>query len=973
MVRILAISFFIAYSYLSIAQQPSYYRVGEEEFSGIDIYGLLQDQEGFIWICSNNGLFRYNGYEYQRFDHPEMKNQSVFNPKLDLNGTFYCNNLSGQFFKFQGDSLSLFYTLPDSLKSSNILFDFDDQNQMVISARNLYLKTRSDSLKVLLKLNGIQTNISKDTDGGLILYNLNSFEILKLKNGELTRPKFADTSSLHFPEFSPYLQFMRLDEKLYALNSYFTDFAIYVDEQWYQPNPKISAQERPVSLGLINEKGIWLAYQNKGARAYDLKGKARYNGEVLFPDYQLSAAIIDQEDNLWLGTIGKGILIIPDIDVVDFNNIPTIEEDDIKSITSAGNNTVFFSGFKGKIYKSQGLELKEIFQHDEKLEFIHYLEYDSSMLFNNHHGDFKSGKFTKTRRYSTSSIKDIHPLSKSEFLVATNMRAYLYSFAPFDSTYAKQFENYEKFGFYAVQDMLSFDVGRCHAISYDPQTKDIWIGTLNGLVVINENSFEQLEYDGKILGVIDIEIIGDEAWIATTKSGVLVFKNKKINRVISAGNGLPSSNIIGMKKYGNKLITSTDKGIQIKDLNTGTDQYLNKTNGLHSNRVLDFELVNDQLWMIFSNGIQRISINNRKINKVISRIYIEKISVNEKELTDLNKKEFDHNENKVEFQFVALAFRHRGELQYEYRLKGFEDNWNYTSFESNTAKYSALPSGDYVFEVRAINENGVRSNTATYTFSISPPFWTRWWFFLLCALLLISIVAVYFMIRISIIRKRLRLEKQIKASEVTAIKAQMNPHFVFNALNSVQDLILQNDIRESNIYLGKFADLMRKTLDYSSRDFISIEEEVNLLKIYLDLEKLRFGEDFKVIYKIDLSENELEYLLIPSMIIQPYVENALKHGLLHKDGQKLLTISFLRNTEYLQVEIQDNGIGRERAAAIKARREKVHNSFASEAIQKRIDLVNEMQEKKITLEIVDLQENGQPKGTLVIIKFPLKK
>ncbi len=902
-----------------------------------------------------------------------MKNQSVFNPTLDLDGTFYCNNLSGQFFKYQGDSLSLHYTLPDSLKTSNILFDFDNQNQMIISAKNIFElnKYRAPELRMMFSSN--QTEISKDADGGLILFDSRTKEIKRLYNGELSKPNFADTTGLTISQLTAYAQFRQEKERMLLLNSFEGDYYSYNNNKWTNLNPKTSEQDRPISLGILNQKGVWIAYQNKGCRSYDIHGNERYNGQVLFPDYQLSTAMIDEENNVWLGTIGKGILIIPDLKAVDFNNISSIQKDDIKSITSDGENSVYLSGFQGKIYRFQGLEYEEIHQHYHKVEFIHYLKENNSLLFNNHHGKLDDNKLESIEKYFTSSIKDLYSLSSSEFLIASNMGAYLYSLAPYDSTYANQFKGYESFGRSSNANILSFEVGRCHAISYDSLNKEVWIGTINGLVVINENTQENIEYKGKILGVIDIEILEDEVWVATTKSGILVFNDKKISRVISAGNGLPSSNIICMKKYGDRLIISTDKGLQIKNLETGFDTYLNKTNSLRSNRVLDLELVDGYLWLVFSDGVQRIPLNELSYNSHSSNIYIEEITVNEEQFDPANESEFEYDQNKFEFRFVALAFKHRGELQYEYRLNGFEESWNRTGFESNSAKYSALPSGKYEFEARAINENGVRSNSATFTFSISPPFWTRWWFILLCAFALVSIVAIYFMIRISIIRKRLVLEKQIKASEVTAIKAQMNPHFVFNALNSVQDLILQNDIRESNIYLGKFADLMRKTLDYSSRDFITLEEEINLLKIYLDLEKLRFVDDFKVVYEIDLDENETDHISIPSMVIQPYVENALKHGLLHKAGEKILNIKFQRKKDTLLVEVKDNGIGRKRSTEIQERREKTHHSFASDAIQKRIDLVNEMQEEKIILEVIDLAENGLASGTIVQIKFPLKK
>ena len=202
-----------------------------------------------------------------------------------------------------------------------------------------------------------------------------------------------------------------------------------------------------------------------------------------------------------------------------------------------------------------------------------------------------------------------------------------------------------------------------------------------------------------------------------------------------------------MKRYGQSVIVSTDQGICITNLQDSSTIKLTKTNGLYSNRVLDFELVDHFLWMVFSEGIQRIDLSKLRVNKITPKIYLEQIQVNENTIDFEHYNNFSYNENKVQFKFVGLAFKHRGELIYNYRLKGYEEEWNSTDFESNSVKYAALPPGNYTFEVKAINENGVPSSTNTYSFIISPPFWTRWWFFVICGLVIIGLIAIYFQIQ----------------------------------------------------------------------------------------------------------------------------------------------------------------------------------------------------------------------------------
>lgn len=223
-------------------------------------------------------------------------------------------------------------------------------------------------------------------------------------------------------------------------------------------------------------------------------------------------------------------------------------------------------------------------------------------------------------------------------------------------------------------------------------------------------------------------------------------------------------------------------------------------------------------------------------------------------------------------------------------------------------------------------------------------------------------------------QKRLALEKQYRNSELKALKAQMNPHFIFNALNSIQEYIILNEKNLASDYLGKFADLMRKYLDHSDAGFITVQEEIESLHMYLDLEALRFEDTLT--YKINVDKNiQPDAVKLPTMLIQPYVENALKHGLLHKDGERILHISFTQSKkEIISCAIQDNGIGRKASAIMKEQQGVMHQSFATQANENRLQLLNYKENKKIGVEIIDLYDQlGNVQGTKVTLDIPLLK
>jgi LytS/YehU family sensor histidine kinase len=195
----------------------------------------------------------------------------------------------------------------------------------------------------------------------------------------------------------------------------------------------------------------------------------------------------------------------------------------------------------------------------------------------------------------------------------------------------------------------------------------------------------------------------------------------------------------------------------------------------------------------------------------------------------------------------------------------------------------------------------------------------------------------------------------------------MNPHFIFNSLNSVQDLILKGDVEHSYTYITTFSNLVRRTLNYSEKDFIDFEQEIKLLELYLSLEKLRFKKDFnyEIIYK------DIEDIMLPPLLVQPFIENALVHGLLHKDGAKNLKITF-ELKELLICTVEDNGVGREKAKAIKLRQRSEHESFSGRAIKKRFEILSNVFDGAFGYEYEDLYENDEGIGTKVTLMIPVK-
>ncbi|MDP2161633.1 MAG: histidine kinase, partial [Flavobacterium sp.] len=331
-----------------------------------------------------------------------------------------------------------------------------------------------------------------------------------------------------------------------------------------------------------------------------------------------------------------------------------------------------------------------------------------------------------------------------------------------------------------------------------------------------------------------------------------------------------------------------------------------------------------------------------------------------------------HNKNNIEFSFQTIHYKSLGNYCYEFRVKEIDTTWNSQSSANTKVNFLALQPGNYTFEAR-VKSGDVYSPIQTIQFNILKPFWKSLWFLVL--MLVCLFLLLYFVFRYAVLKTKQKQEikEKLALSQLTALRSQMNPHFMYNVLNAVQGLIYSNQKTKASDYLGTFSDLMRKTLDISDKKEITIQEEMEAIELYVSLEKARFEKDdfHYTIQKPD--EEDLNEFVIPSLIIQPFVENAIKHGLLHKQGLKKLEIVIRKENEnYWLFEITDNGIGRKKSEQINQKIKK-YDSFATKAISNRIELINKMSKLPVTIEILDIENAQDFLGTKVILKIPVKK
>ncbi|MEO6914471.1 MAG: histidine kinase, partial [Chitinophagaceae bacterium] len=215
------------------------------------------------------------------------------------------------------------------------------------------------------------------------------------------------------------------------------------------------------------------------------------------------------------------------------------------------------------------------------------------------------------------------------------------------------------------------------------------------------------------------------------------------------------------------------------------------------------------------------------------------------------------------------------------------------------------------------------------------------------------------------------INQQLAEAKLAALRSQMNPHFIFNALNSIKKFVIANEATNAEKYLGKFSRLIRTILDNSQSGMVTVEKELQLLTLYLDLEQLRFGSKLSYTITID-DEIDGKDIKIPSMIVQPFVENAMLHGIMHLENNGKIDIRFLLHQDWLEITIEDNGIGREKAASYRNERGEAHHSIGIAVATKRLEALKKEDNTPAGIEIVDLgNKAGEGCGTKVIISIPL--
>ena len=522
---------------------------------------------------------------------------------------------------------------------------------------------------------------------------------------------------------------------------------------------------------------------------------------------------------------------------------------------------------------------------------------------------------------------------------------------------------------------------------FTDKTSRLWLGfSKTGVYCYNKTKNELKQFstkEGLLPGLVNA-LAGDDSgnmYVATSTGLSIIDKHGKI-KTYTALNGLKYNDCRALlkDKEGNIWISNHNCILKFSPT-TQTFSYYDERSGLTGENFkvsAAYAAANGLLYWGTEKGIiyfdpARLNNSSASSDVLISQA---KIADSNYYFTNSSSLSFKHDQNSASFYFTRPDIYNNTNTKYQYRLTPLDKTW-INSFDQRQVNYNSLSPGNYVFSVRT-SRDGInwKESINQITLNILPAFWQTWWFKLLLILLVAGLIYYLFRRRVAAVREKEKIrnnyERKIAEVEMSSLRAQMNPHFMFNSLNSINNFILKNDPDNASDYLTKFSRLMRLILDNSRSEWVLLENELKALQLYIELEAVRFDNAFN--YSLEVTQDvDPETVMVPPLIIQPYVENAIWHGLLHrKEPGGRIDIKLWKNNGTFYIEIEDNGVGRDEAKRLKSKTATKQKSHGMKITAERIEVVNKIYNVDAGVTITDLADDKGNSGTNVLISFKYK-
>ncbi|MGZ4038390.1 MAG: ligand-binding sensor domain-containing protein, partial [Bacteroidia bacterium] len=955
------------------------------------VYSLLQDSRGYLWMgTQGGGMTSFDGRNFKTYSVKEgLPSTKVFSMREDKHTNLWIGTMNG---------LSYY----NGIRFRNFLagkavreIDLDAKGNLWLATDKgiFYQKTDTDFINVSLILKDREPNIKTlmvDKSGDVWVGSDGLYRI-SVKNGIYDELKFTKANGFTNNTITSIKQ----DAAGWIWIGTYGDGAyVYDSRKFFRIDLQQELYKQTVLDFYFDDRNnVWMGTLTNGVLQYnrDTKSFGHLTTNEGLSNNHVHCITQDKSGNYWFGTSGNGVCNYFGKQFTQYDKSSGLSENYIYTMFRDSKERLWISSYdKGvDVYDSSRFRH---FGAPEGFDNVKVRAIGEDNAGNIYLGTDGQGVFV----YDGTAFKPIGSLDR-KFIraIAKDKDGNLWLASATGIYKLTMGESAIVIKNFTMKEGLLRD--RIACLHNDKEGR-LWYGTESGaigLIVNDQPKDPKIELKGLTYNSIwcFAEDAGGQLWIGTD-GGIAAFPLYQNNHRLTVYNhtiGLTSSNVYLLTfDRENNLFVGTETGLDYMEFDrerkiTGIKHY-GKGEGFTGVETCKNAVFNDKdgtIWFGTINGLSKYNPKNKVKNAVapvtsISDVTLFNMPISQTEFKQavgdwnaITKLVLPYDQNNIGIYFTGINFPNPDAVKYQWKLEGSGNDWS-PPVSQNNVNFSNLGPGDYVFKVKACNEDGVwNKEPVTLKFSIRPPFWRSWWFITIIIATLASIIIAFFRWRVNRIRakaaedrKKLQLEKEVVELEQKALRLQMNPHFIFNALNSIQSQIGTDNEQAARYYLAKFSRLMRQILDNSRNTEITIEEEVGTLENYLLIEKFCNGDRFDYTIRVD-DAIEKDYVKIPPMLLQPFIENAIKHGLKNSsDKRGLIEVEFREKNNVLECSVTDNGIGRKKAEELnKGSKETYHKSTALIVTQERLDLLKENPAVK-SLEIIDLHdENGEASGT----------
>ena len=925
-----------------------------------NVYAAAQDDDGFIWFGTDFGISRYDGNRFTVYDR---KNGLATKAVTDI---VYAG----------GDSL-IFFSYPFAIQA---LHKDGHINTLVDSAGfALQQLTKHDQQYYCYKRLYYQYGIWEN--GKYLMQNADSvFGIKETKINSIVSlgekgVAFCTSKGLFIKNGPQIIHLLKNSNVQFAVFTNHKTILAVIDDILLQSDESFMFKELPFYLpagftvyhaaedkngavwfrGL--DKGIYRLYQNELQEMSARLGMENKTVHEFFPD---------ADGNFWFCTDGSGILLKKNLAFINYETRDGLANNKIIRLLKQNNELLIGTGNGLSVLKDNRITTIELPKRDKGLKYVY-------QLFNL--GNAVTG-ICMEQTFSFSNDPDKVESMVKDFKINQHI------FRAFKPTFAWQQDenNYwtvhpsvlthiqKGSGKSETFNLSSYKVRKGYCMT--AYENKLWLGTNAGIIFINKNNISQRDSIGKLkLGQV-FNFLTDKKnrlWIATDLGLFIYEKNRFTFK--KTGNTTGSNYCTALAEDGlGRVWVSTWDGIfgfhgEISISYNTNDGLPSKT----ANCIL-FDNATDQLFVGTDNGLavmkQSFFVNSNYQRKVFIHCNIGGKS----DIMVIGNSSLSPDKNNLNFYLSFPYYQGMSEIYYEYRL----DDGPWTATKNPAIFMGDIASGKHRFFARAKINDVLISKAETYfVFTIQTPYYETWWFWLIIAVifqLIIFAIINHFNKK----AKEKKLAIQTQKAEYASLKQQaftllMNPHFIFNALNSVQFYVNKQDRQSANKYLSDFATLIRRSFDASQRSFVTLEEELETIRLYLQLEKMRFTDKFEYSINVSAAAADEDWML-PSMMLQPFLENAVLHGLMGLNEKGMLTIDVTAENNCLQVILADNGIGIAKSKALRSGVK--HKSKGMQLINERLELLSKLGKEPITLTITESNPGAINPGTKITLIIP---